>query len=69
MRKQGWKEDKTDVFEEFRQMKENLDIDNWENLRGPRPWEDDNQKYIDVINKRIAEAQEKKKKSGSSWAL
>ena len=47
-------------------MKENLDTDNWENVRGPRPWEDDNQKYIDIINKRIAEVEEKKKK-GLSW--
>ena len=30
---------KIDVEEEFRKMQQKLDIDNWENKRGPRPWE------------------------------
>lgn len=49
-------------------MKENLDIDNWENVRGPRPWEEDEQKYIDIIQKRIEETEAKRKKKGSFWA-
>lgn len=29
-----------DVEEEYKKMKTSLDIDNWENKRGPRPWEE-----------------------------
>ena len=29
-----------DVEEEFKKMQDKLDIDNWENKRGPRPWEE-----------------------------
>lgn len=67
MEAKGWKEDKTDIFEEFQKMQENMDIDNWDNVRGPRPWEDDNQKYIDIINQRIKENEEAKKKAGVFW--
>lgn len=35
----GKKKKKVDVEEEFRKMQKDLDIDNWENKRGPRPWE------------------------------
>jgi len=30
---------KIDVEEEYVRTMEKLDIDNWENKRGPRPWE------------------------------
>lgn len=49
-------------------MKQDLDIDDWENIRGPRPWEEDEQKYIDLIQKRVEESEEKRKKKGSFWA-
>ncbi len=34
---------KVDVEEEFKDLNEKLDIEHWENKRGPRPWEN-NQK-------------------------
>ena len=49
-------------------MKENLDIKDWENIRGPRPWEEDSTKYQELIERRIKETAEKKKKTGSDWA-
>lgn len=49
-------------------MKQNLDIDSWSNVRGPRPWEKDEQKYIDIIQQRIKESEDKKKKLGTFWA-
>ena len=30
------------VEEEYEQLMESLDINNWENKRGPRPWEEQN---------------------------
>jgi cytochrome c oxidase assembly protein subunit 16 len=63
----GWKDKKVDLLEEYKEMKENVDINNWDNIRGPRPWEDDNTKYIEIINKRIQEHEEKSRKKGSIW--
>ena len=57
-----------DLVKEYQDLKKNLDIDNWENVRGPRPWEDDSQRYQEIIEKRIQETAEKRKKSGSGWA-
>ena len=34
------KKERVDVNEEFQELMEKLDIDEWENKRGPRPWED-----------------------------
>ena len=31
---------KVNVEDEFKKMQEQLDIENWENIRGPRPWEE-----------------------------
>ena len=31
---------KVDVEEEYHKVLEDLDIEHWENKRGPRPWED-----------------------------
>lgn len=33
------KTDKVNVGEEFSQIQKKIDIDTWENKRGPRPWE------------------------------
>lgn len=37
------KKERVDVEEEFHKMQEDLDIDTWENKRGPRPWEQPHQ--------------------------
>ena len=34
------KKERVDVDEEFEETMKKLDIDHWENKRGPRPWED-----------------------------
>ena len=34
------KKERVDVDEEYKEIMEKLDIDQWENKRGPRPWED-----------------------------
>ena len=39
--KESLKFQKIDIEEEYRKMQEKLDIDHWENKRGPRPWEPD----------------------------
>lgn len=48
-------------------MRKNIDLDNWENVRGPRPWESDSTQYVDIIQKRIQEAEERKRKKGTFW--
>ncbi|KAI1288398.1 Cytochrome c oxidase assembly protein COX16 -like protein, mitochondrial [Halotydeus destructor] len=59
---------KKDIIEEYDEMKNNLDIDSWTNVRGPRPWEKDENKYIDIIQKRIKDSEDKKKETGSFWS-
>ena len=34
------KKKQVDVEEEFMKLQEELDIEQWENKRGPRPWEE-----------------------------
>ena len=34
------KVEKVDVEEEYRKLQRDLDIESWENKRGPRPWEE-----------------------------
>lgn len=34
------KKERVDVEEEFEVLMQQLDIDHWENKRGPRPWEE-----------------------------
>jgi len=63
-----YKRNKKSVVDEYNEMKDNLDIDSWENVRGPRPWEADEQKYKDIIEKRIEDSETKKKSKGSFWA-
>ena len=61
-------ESEIDLVQEYQDMKQNLDTENWENVRGPRPWEEDSQKYKEIIDKRIKETAEKRAKKGSGWA-
>lgn len=44
------------IEEEYKEYTEKVDLDNWKNIRGPRPWESDNTEYKEVIEKRIAES-------------
>lgn len=44
------------IEEEYEEYKKTVDIDNWKNIRGPRPWESDNQEYKELIEKRAAES-------------
>ena len=36
------KAEKIDLVEEYKRTNEKLDIEHWENKRGPRPWEQQN---------------------------
>lgn len=44
------------VEEEYEEYKKNVDIDNWKNVRGPRPWETDDTNYKEMIERRAAES-------------
>lgn len=44
------------IEEEYEEYKKTVNIDNWKNIRGPRPWETDNQEYKELIEKRAAES-------------
>lgn len=44
--------------EEYEEYKKEVDIDNWKNIRGPRPWETDNTEYKEMIERRAAEAKD-----------
>lgn len=41
---------------EYEEYMKTVDLDNWQNKRGPRPWEDDNQAYKELIEKRAEES-------------
>jgi cytochrome c oxidase assembly protein subunit 16 len=43
--------------DEYEKMMKNMDIDNWENIRGPRPWEDNTA----FKQKMLEKAEEKRK--------
>lgn len=45
--------------EDYEEYTKSVDIDNWKNIRGPRPWEGDNTDYKDVIEKRARESKDK----------
>lgn len=45
--------------EEYEHYKKTVDLDNWKNIRGPRPWENDNTEYRDLIEKRAEESKSK----------
>lgn len=44
------------IEEEYAEYRKNVDIDNWQNKRGPRPWEDDNVEYKKLIERRAEES-------------
>ena len=51
------------IEEEYEKMMKTMDINNWENVRGPRPYED-NTEFYEKMSKKIEERkQEKKSKS------
>lgn len=71
MRDLGFDKEQTSLEEEYQKLQEATksgQLDDWENIRGPRPWEDDNQKYKDIIEKRIKEQEEKRKRNSNFWA-
>lgn len=42
--------------EAYEEYKKEVDLDNWKNIRGPRPWENDNTEFKEVIERRAAES-------------
>lgn len=44
------------IEEEYEEYVKTVDLDNWQNKRGPRPWENDNQEYKELIEKRARES-------------
>ncbi|CAG2101737.1 unnamed protein product [Medioppia subpectinata] len=47
--------------EEYESMTKTADLDNWKNIRGPRPWEEDSVEYKQMIENRINELQKKRR--------
>lgn len=60
--KLGFNKKPKTLEDHYKELIEDTDIDNWKNVRGPRPWESDNKEYMSVIEERIADEQKKKKK-------
>ena len=60
--KLGFNKKPKTLEDHYKDLIEDTDIDNWKNVRGPRPWESDNKEYMSVIEERIADEQKKKKK-------
>lgn len=60
--KLGFNKKPKTLEDHYKDLIEDTDIDNWKNVRGPRPWESDNKEYMSVIEERIADEQNKKKK-------
>lgn len=48
--------------EEYEEMMKNTDLDNWQNIRGPRPWETDNKEYMQLVEQRIEEQKKRREK-------
>lgn len=44
------------IEEEYEDYRKKVDLDNWKNIRGPRPWESDNTEYKEMIERRAAES-------------
>ena len=44
------------IEEAYEEYKSSVDLDNWKNIRGPRPWEGDNGDYKVLIEKRAQES-------------
>lgn len=60
--KLGFNKKPKTLEDHYKELIEDTDIDNWKNVRGPRPWESDNKEHMSVIEERIADEQKKKKK-------
>lgn len=46
------------IEEEYEDYKKTVDLDDWKNIRGPRPWESDNQEYKELIERRAKESKD-----------
>lgn len=44
--------------DEYEDYKKNVDINNWKNIRGPRPWETDDLAYKELIERRAKESKD-----------
>lgn len=44
------------IEEEYESYSKNTNLDDWKNIRGPRPWESDNTEYKEMIERRAAES-------------
>ncbi|CAG2168118.1 unnamed protein product [Oppiella nova] len=47
--------------EEYDSMVKTVDTDNWKNIRGPRPWEENTTEYKEMIERRISEEKTKRR--------
>jgi len=47
--------------EEYDNMVKTVDTDNWKNIRGPRPWEENTTEYKEMIERRISEEKTKRR--------
>ena len=50
---------KRTLEEEYEEYKKSVNINEWKNIRGPRPWETDNMQYKELIEKRAEESKNK----------
>jgi cytochrome c oxidase assembly protein subunit 16 len=44
------------IEQEYEDYKKNVNLDDWQNIRGPRPWENDNEDYKELIERRARES-------------
>lgn len=44
------------IEDEYEDYKKTVDLDNWKNIRGPRPWEENNEEYKELIERRARES-------------
>lgn len=44
--------------EEYEEYKRTVNLEDWKNIRGPRPWETDNTEYKELIEKRAKESKD-----------
>lgn len=47
------------IEEAYEEYQKKVDLDNWKNIRGPRPWEGDNTEYREIIEKRAAQSKDR----------
>lgn len=50
------KADSHTIEDEYEEYKRNVNLDEWKNVRGPRPWEGDNTDYKELIERRTQES-------------